>query len=131
MGRVGKSGRAGGRCAIVSARLTQEGGSRGCCAAEGYHQIRNAHGFAGKGAASACRPSADVLDDDSGESAVALGYRPLREYFDTPQYYGDPAYSFYYDLGKGKTVVDFSVDCVQRAEKEKWVGMFRKDIGFE
>jgi len=48
-----------------------------------------------------------------------------------PQYYGDPEYSFYYDLGKGKTVVDFSVDCVQRAEKEKWVGMFRKDIGFE
>jgi ABC-type Fe3+ transport system substrate-binding protein len=51
--------------------------------------------------------------------------------FIPPQYYGDPSYSFYYDLGKEKTVVDFSIDCVQRAEKEKWVSVFRKDIGFE
>lgn len=47
------------------------------------------------------------------------------------QYYGDPSYSFYYDLGKGKNVVEASIDCVERAEKENWVGMFRKDIGFE
>jgi len=70
-----------------------------------------------------------VLSPESLRSLWNVGY--YGNIFISPEYYGDPSFSFYYDLGKGKTVVDASVDCVQKAEKENWVGIFRKDIGFE
>ena len=70
-----------------------------------------------------------VLSPESLRSLWNTGY--YGNIFIPSQYYGDPSYTFYYDLGKGKTVVDASVDCVQKPEKEDWVAMFRKDIGFE
>jgi ABC-type Fe3+ transport system substrate-binding protein len=70
-----------------------------------------------------------IMSPESLRSLWDIGF--YGNIFVPSQYYGDPSCSFYHDLGKGKAVVDFSVDCVQRAEKEKWVGVFRKDIGFE
>ena len=47
------------------------------------------------------------------------------------QYYDAPSYNYYYELAKGKTIVQASIGCVERAEKENWVATFRKDIGFD
>jgi iron(III) transport system substrate-binding protein len=47
------------------------------------------------------------------------------------QYYDDPGYNYYHELAKGKTIVQASIACVARAEKENWVATFRKDIGFD